>query len=138
MAGLVPATHCRNSLGMVSKDHFGVFIAVYMMASKRHGTIYIGVTSELPNRVYKHREGLVPGFTKTYHVNRLVWYERHESMETAIRRETALKKYKREWKCNFIERENPDWNDLYLTLEGIRRTGVAMGGRDKPGHDEYI
>ncbi len=69
---------------MVSRDAFNVFIAVYMMASRRHGTIYIGVTSELLKRVYEHREGLIRGFTKSYGVKRLVWYEPHESIMTAI------------------------------------------------------
>jgi len=101
---------------MVSRDTFNVFIAVYMMASRRHGTIYTGVTSQLPNRIWQHREGLIPGFTKTYSIHRLVWYEHHESMTAAIRREKSIKKYKREWKINLIERENPFWGDLYPAL----------------------
>jgi putative endonuclease len=80
---------------MVSRDSFTVFIAVYMMASRRYGTIYTGVTSELP-RAWQHREGLIPGFTKTYNVHRLVWYEPHERMTAAIQREKSLKKYKRD------------------------------------------
>ena len=102
---------------MVSRDASQKFIAVYMMASKRHGTIYTGVTSELPKRVWQqHREGLIPGFTKTYSVHRLVWYEPHEVMTAAIRREKTVKKYKREWKINLIERENPFWNDLFPAI----------------------
>jgi len=101
---------------MVSRDAFRVFIAVYMMASRRQGTIYTGVTSELLNRVWQHREGLIPGFTKIYGVHRLVWYEPHESMVAAIQREKSIKKYKREWKINLIERENPYWEDLYPAL----------------------
>jgi putative endonuclease len=101
---------------MVSRDPNVVFIAVYMMASRRHGTIYTGVTSELPGRAFKHREGLIPGFTKEYRCNRLVWYEPHTNMTDAIKREKQIKKYKREWKINLIERENPFWDDLYPAL----------------------
>jgi putative endonuclease len=93
-------------------------IAVYMMASRKYGTLYLGVTSQLLQRVWQHREGLMPGFTKTYGVKRLVWYEQHESMIEAIRREKQLKKYRRDWKTNLIERDNPDWNDLYDQLVG--------------------
>jgi putative endonuclease len=101
---------------MVSRDDLRVFIAVYMMASRRHGTIYTGVTSDLPGRVFKHRNGLIPGFTKEYGCHRLVWYEQHTNMADAIRREKSIKKYKREWKTNLIERENPFWDDLYPAL----------------------
>ncbi len=87
--------------------------AVYMMASGQHGTIYIGVTSDLLTRVSQHREGVTGGFTERYGVKRLVWFERHESIIDAIQREKSLKKYKREWKVNLIERENPKWIDLY-------------------------
>ncbi|HEY4122989.1 MAG TPA: GIY-YIG nuclease family protein [Rhizomicrobium sp.] len=107
---------------MVSRDSFNVFIAVYMMASRRHGTIYIGVTSRLPGRVFEHREGLIEGFTKTYSLKRLVWYEPHENMMAAIRREKSLKKYKREWKINLIEWENPYWDDIYPALTGMHRS----------------
>ncbi len=106
---------------MVARDRFNVFIAVYMMASRRHGTIYIGVTSKLLSRVYEHRNGLVRGFTKTYGVHRLVWYEPHESMLGAIQREKSLKKYPRQWKINLIERDNPFWDDLYPALSGDGR-----------------
>ena len=90
--------------------------AVYMMASRKHGTLYLGVTSELRNRVAQHREGLVPGFTQRYGVKRLVWYETHESIVEAIQRETSLKRYRREWKINLIERDNPNWDDLFPQL----------------------
>ena len=106
---------------MVSRDKFNVFIAVYIMASRRHGTLYTGVTSTLPKRVYQHREGLIPGFTKKYGVKRLVWYEPHESMTAAIQREKTIKKYKREWKINLIERDNPNWDDLFPVLIGMNR-----------------
>jgi putative endonuclease len=124
---------------MVAKDTFSVFIAVYMMASRRHGTLYTGVTSRLPQRVYEHREGLIEGFTKKYRVKRLVWYEPFESMFAAIRREKSIKKYPRDWKINLIERDNPNWDDLYPGLIGTYRKlpeWVFMGRRDKPGDDE--
>ena len=92
------------------------FIAVYMMANGRHGTLYIGVTADLISRVHQHREGAVPGFTATYGVKRLVWFEQHDLIVDAIRREKSLKKYKRDWKLNLIERDNPGWDDLYLGL----------------------
>lgn len=95
--------------------------AVYIMASRKHGTIYIGVTSDLPRRISQHREGLRPGFTEKYGVKRLVWFERYETITAAIKREKALKKYRREWKINLIERDNPHWNDLFPDL--LRETG---------------
>ena len=85
---------------------------VYMLASKRNGTIYIGVTSNLPARVWQHRSGLVEGFTKKYGVHRLVWYEAHPDMKSAIIREKRLKEWRREWKIEMIEESNPDWIDL--------------------------
>jgi putative endonuclease len=90
--------------------------AVYMLASRKHGTIYIGVTGELNRRISQHREGLRPGFTNTYEVKRLVWFERHNGIVAAIKREKSLKKYRREWKINLIERENPNWDDLFPSL----------------------
>jgi putative endonuclease len=95
--------------------------AVYMMSNRRHGTLYIGVTSRLHSRVLQHREGLRDGFTKRYGLHRLVWYELHDRIETAIIREKSLKKYRREWKINLVERENPHWEDLYPAL--IREEG---------------
>ena len=87
--------------------------AVYMMASRKYGTLYIGVTSKLLGRVSQHREGVYEGFTKQYGVKRLVWIEWHDGIEAAIHREKRLKKYKREWKVNLIEQLNPKWEDLY-------------------------
>lgn len=86
------------------------------MASKRNGTLYIGVTSNLVNRVWQHQQGLVEGFTKRYHVHTLVWYEVHANMGAAIAREKAMKEWKRAWKLALIERENPSWRDLYNEL----------------------
>lgn len=87
--------------------------AVYMLSSQRNGTLYIGVTSNLVQRIYQHREGLADGFSKTYRVKTLVWYEQHETMESAILREKAIKKWNRAWKLRLIEKTNPDWRDLW-------------------------
>jgi putative endonuclease len=87
--------------------------AVYIMASRKHGTLYVGVTSDLLTRGAQHREGAMRGFTSRYGVKRLVWYEWHDSIEAAIHREKRLKKFGREWKINLIERDNPNWDDLY-------------------------
>ena len=92
--------------------------AVYIMASTRNGTLYIGMTSDLPRRVWEHKTGVVQGFTKTYKVHSLVWYEIHDSAEAAITREKQMKAWKRVWKLRVIEEENPDWIDLYQTLTG--------------------
>jgi putative endonuclease len=85
---------------------------VYILASRRNGTLYIGMTDDLARRVWEHQAGLVPGFTKTYGVKTLVWYEVHETREAAILRERQLKKWNRRWKLELIERQNPAWNDL--------------------------
>jgi predicted GIY-YIG superfamily endonuclease len=86
------------------------------MANRRNGTLYTGVTSELPIRAYKHRKGLVPGFTKRYGCKLLVWYEVHETMVAAIEREKQLKAGSRKKKLSLIEAMNPEWTDLYETL----------------------
>jgi putative endonuclease len=89
---------------------------VYLLASKRNGTLYTGVTSSLTKRVWEHKNNLVEGFTKKYSVHTLVWYEVHETMESAIQREKAIKNWKRDWKIKVIEEENPKWRDLYTDL----------------------
>jgi putative endonuclease len=91
---------------------------VYLLASRRDGTLYVGVTSDLVKRVWQHKAHDVEGFTKRYHVTRLVWYELHGTMESAIVREKAIKSWKREWKVALIEKDNPEWADLYSTLLG--------------------
>lgn len=106
--------------------------AVYMMASRKHGTIYIGVTTDLVGRVVEHREGLLDGFTKRYGVKRLVWFERHESIRPAIQREKSLKKYRREWKINLIERDNPHWDDLFPALMVERGPLEHLSWRETP------
>jgi putative endonuclease len=85
---------------------------VYILASRRNGTLYTGVTSELPVRIHRHRTGAVPGFTRDYGVRLLVWFEPHETMESAILREKRIKKWNRAWKLQLIETDNPDWRDL--------------------------
>lgn len=89
---------------------------VYILASKRNGTLYTGVTSDLAGRVSQHRSGRVPGFTAQYGVRTLVYFEPHESMDSAIRRERQVKKWRRRWKLEMIERHNPRWHDLYSQL----------------------
>lgn len=86
---------------------------VYIMASKRYGTLYTGVTSNLLQRICRHKEGIIEGFTKDYDVTILVYYERHETAENAIKREKNIKDWKREWKIDLIEKSNPNWHDLY-------------------------
>jgi putative endonuclease len=87
-----------------------------MLASKRHGTLYVGVTSDLISRTWEHRTDLLPGFTQRYQVHDLVWYELLDSMASAIRREKQLKNWRRAWKIDLIEQQNPGWEDLYPTL----------------------
>ena len=85
---------------------------VYILASRRNGTLYIGMTDDLVRRVWQHRQGLILGFTKKYGIKMLVWYEQHETRESALRRERQMKKWNRAWKLDVIERFNPAWNDL--------------------------
>lgn len=89
---------------------------VYMLASKRNGTLYIGVTSSLSKRIWEHKNDVIDGFTQKYQAHLLVWYEPHPTMESAITREKSLKKWNRIWKLRLIEQFNPDWLDLYQQL----------------------
>ncbi len=89
---------------------------VYLLASKRNGTLYTGVTSTLLKRVWEHKNNVIEGFTKKYGVHTLVWYEVHETMESAIQREKTIKNWKRAWKIKVIEEMNPQWRDLYPDL----------------------
>jgi len=89
---------------------------IYILASKQYGTLYIGVTSNLVKRVYEHTNDLVEGFTRNRHVHTLVYYETCEDVNSTIAREKQLKKWKRKWKIELIERENPDWRDFYPEL----------------------
>ncbi len=89
---------------------------VYIMTNRPNGTLYVGVTSDLPRRIHEHREGLVDGFTKRYSLKTLVYAERHDTIELAIQRETTVKHWPRAWKVRLVVADNPDWRDLYETL----------------------
>jgi putative endonuclease len=86
---------------------------VYIIASRKNGTLYIGMTDNLVQRIWMHRNRILPGFTRQHGVQKLVWYEQHETREAAITRERQLKKWNRIWKLEIIERNNPGWRDLY-------------------------
>jgi putative endonuclease len=98
---------------------------VYLLASQRNGTLYVGVTSDLVQRIWQHKNDLAEGFTKRYGVHMLVWYEECGTMEAAISREKAIKEWKRAWKIRLIENRNPEWKDIYKELlwldTGLRR-----------------
>ena len=89
---------------------------VYLLASRKQGILYIGVTCDLIRRTYEHKSKQVPGFTSRYDVRRLVWFETYDDPTTAITREKEIKKWRREWKVALIEKENPDWRDLYSDI----------------------
>ena len=88
----------------------------YILASRKYGTLYTGVTSNLMQRIYQHRDEVIKGFTATNKVKMLVWFEQHGTMETAIQREKRIKKWNRQWRINLIETGNPDWRDLSVDL----------------------
>ena len=89
---------------------------VYLLASRKHGTLYAGVTRDLVRRVYQHKTKETPGFTSRYSVTRLVWFEVYDDPTSAITREKEIKKWRRDWKISLIESENPDWDDLYSSI----------------------
>ena len=97
----------------MAKDYY-----IYILASKRNRTLYIGVTSDLIKRVWEHKNKIVESFTQKYNINRLVYYEQCQDAENAIRREKRLKKYNRTWKLDLIEEFNPEWKDLYNDITG--------------------
>jgi putative endonuclease len=101
---------------------------VYIMASKKNGTLYTGVTSNIVKRVWEHKNGVVAGFTQRYGVHTLVWFEHHPTMESAIKREKCIKAWKRQWKLNLIVKNNENWHDLYESIShldsGLRRNDV--------------
>jgi putative endonuclease len=103
------------------------FSWVYMLASQRNGTLYVGVTTDLLRRVAEHREGVIRGFASKHAVKRLVWFETHESIESAIRREKRLKEWQRTWKIALIQKENPEWRDLWPEVVGM---APAIKSRD--------
>ncbi len=102
------------------------------MASRRNGTLHTGVTSDLVYRVSQHRQGLTPGFTSRYGVKMLVWYETHNDINEAIRREKQIKRWRRAWKIRLIEAENPDWIDLWSEISG-ERSGSRTSAARFPG-----
>ena len=95
----------------MSKDYY-----VYILASQRNGTLYVGVTSDLIRRVWEHKKKLIAGFTQKYDADKLVYFEQCSDIESAINREKRLKRYNRKWKLELIEKENPEWKDLYCEL----------------------
>ena len=108
--------------------------AVYMLASRRNGTLYIGVTSDLVKRVWQHRESVADGFSKKYGVKMLVWYEQHGTMQSAIAKEKAMKKWLRKWKLATIEQSNPDWIDLWPAIIGQANHPLALSTSVVPAH----
>lgn len=88
---------------------------VYIMTNKPYGTLYTGVTSNLPERVYQHKKGIGSAFTRRYGLTMLVWFEIHDTVTAAIQRETSIKRWKRDWKIELVNRTNPEWRDLALT-----------------------
>jgi putative endonuclease len=102
----------------VDRESEAVSFWVYILASRRNGTLYIGMTDDLVRRAWEHRTGVVPGFTKKYGIKMLVWFEQHETRESALQRERQLKKWNRAWKLQLIERCNPSWKDLSDELMG--------------------
>jgi putative endonuclease len=106
---------------------------VYIMASGKNGTIYIGVTSDLAKRVWEHREGVVAGFTRKYGCKLLVWFEAFDDIEQARQRELQMKEWKRAWKVKLIEGNNLDWLDLYSSL--FRAASAGPGPRPSPGSE---
>jgi putative endonuclease len=105
----------RSSAFVVERalDPFGRTYWVYVLASRKHGTLYVGMTSDLSGRVFEHREGLTPGFTSRYGVRTLVYFESFGIVDEALAREKQLKRWRRDWKINLIERSNPEWVDLF-------------------------
>jgi len=99
---------------------------VYMLASRPHGTVYIGVTNDLIRRVWEHKESVADGFTRKHNVKRLVWYEQHSDVAAAIQREKTMKHWPRDWKISLIEQDNPDWSDLYDAIASDPVSGDAI------------
>ena len=104
-------TKVEGAFSLVGMAYF-----VYILASQRNGTLYVGVTNDLVRRIYEHREKLIEGFTSQYNVTRLVWFDQTASIEEAIAHEKRLKRWQREWKIALIEKTNPNWDDLYESI----------------------
>jgi putative endonuclease len=109
--------------------------AVYILASKPNGTLYVGVTSDLYSRMLDHRDGTFEGFTKKYNVKRLVYHEAHDTMDDAFKRESQIKKWRRLWKIRLIEEVNPTWADLFEEDDGIRDVGPSGRTEGEPGDE---
>jgi putative endonuclease len=109
---------CRHSRGGGNPEVLSQMKqpAVYILTSKRNGTLYTGVTSNLHKRIWEHQQGIVEGFTKRYRIHQLVYFELHEDMLAAITREKQIKKWNRAWKLKIIEQQNPNWEDLWLRI----------------------
>ena len=105
--------------------------AVYILASKPHGVLYVGVTSEPWDRIAQHKQGLIEGFTKKYGIKTLVYLEFHDDMEQAILREKRLKKWNRAWKVRLIEQMNPEWQDLWLPSGELLQHGPGAQSPDR-------
>ncbi len=124
---LDPPLHGDDEKEKESKDDASTGITfmkqptVYILTSRRNGTLYTGVTTNLIRRVWQHKENLLEGFTKKHQIHSLVYFEYHESIRTAIAREKDIKRWRRAWKLQLIEQSNPHWNDLYDTLEPVRK-----------------
>ena len=110
---VAPSWITRSSRVTTIKEDPVLVAYVYILASRKNGTLYVGVTSDLLRRIHEHKLAVIDGFTKRYGIKRLVWFEVHESIEAAIRREKRLKKWPRLWKTHLIEKANPAWRDLF-------------------------
>jgi putative endonuclease len=108
----------RREPGIQTRARGITVFYVYLLASQKQGTLYLGVTKDLMRRVYQHKEKLLPGFTSRYDVRRLVWFEVYDDPVNAIEREKEIKKWRRDWKIALIEKNNPDWRDLYPEITG--------------------
>ena len=104
---------------------------LYILASRRHGTLYTGCTTDLPKRIYEHREDHVPGFTRRYQVKRLVYFETHDDISDAIVRERRIKEWRRDWKIQLIEKENPFWEDLAVSILGLDPLTMSHPGESR-------
>ena len=107
---------CHSCLDQESIQIIMKTFYVYIMASQKYGTLYIGVTNDLTKRIYQHKQNMVKGFTQKYHVHNLVYLEEYSDVNEAISREKNLKKWKRSWKIKLIETKNPEWKDLYSEI----------------------
>ena len=116
MRGLDPRIHVIAVPSKPAIIHFMRGGWVYIVTNRPNGTLYVGVTSDLPRRIWEHREGVADGFTKKYGLKRLVWAERHDDIQSAIQRERTMKHWRRAWKVRLVLEENPGWNDLYGLL----------------------